>query len=141
MEKRTKKYQLTPREVDILYVMWKAGKPLVASEIAGEELALATVHTTLKRMMKKNVVEVEGFAKSGDVFARCYQPTVSLMEFELAAFSDAYKSMTCRDITVTDLMKAYLDGLEGDTLLEELDGLERFIKEKRKENGMGKRID
>ena len=62
-------------------------------------------------------------------------------EFELAAFSDAYKSMTCRDITVTDLMKAYLDGLEGDTLLEELDGLERFIKEKRKENGMGKRID
>lgn len=113
----------------------------MASEIAGEELALATVHTTLKRMMKKNVVEVKGFAKSGNVFARCYQPTVSLMEFELAAFSDAYKSMTCRDITVTDLMKAYLDGLEGDTLLEELDGLERFIKEKRKENGMRKRID
>ena len=133
MEKRTKSCKLTPREVDILYALWKAGRPLMASEIAGEELKLATVHTTLKRMLKKNVVEVVDFAKSGNVYGRCYQPTMSLMDFELRKFSDDYKNITCGEITVANLIEAYLDELDEETLLEELDGLEQFIKERRKE--------
>ena len=133
MEKRTKRYQLTPREVDILYAIWNAGRPLMASEIAGEELKLATVHTTLKRMLKKNVVEVVDFAKSGNVYGRCYQPTMSLKEFELQKFSNDYKNITCKEITVANLIEKYLDSLDEDTLSEELDGLEQFIKEKRKE--------
>lgn len=45
--------KLNEREIEILYILWNAQKPLLASEIANEEITLPTVHTTLKRMLKK----------------------------------------------------------------------------------------
>ena len=48
MSNTKSQYQLTPREIDILYTIWDADRPLMASEMASEELKLATVHTTLK---------------------------------------------------------------------------------------------
>ena len=55
MEKNRNRYNLSVREIDILYVLWKADRPLLASEIveADEKLKLPTVHTTLKRMLDK----------------------------------------------------------------------------------------
>lgn len=46
---------VSPRELDILHILWAAGTPLLASEImeSNDELRLATVHTTLTRMLKK----------------------------------------------------------------------------------------
>ena len=73
-----RKYQLAKREEDILYVLWSAGRPLLASEIANDDLQLSTVHTTLKRMMRKRLVEVVDFAKSGNVFG---QPYATLSHF------------------------------------------------------------
>lgn len=69
MEKKTNKYNLPERETEILYALWNAGRPLLASEIADvdEDLKIATVHTTLKRMLKKHLIEVVDFAKSGNV--------------------------------------------------------------------------
>ena len=55
MSNTKSQYQLTPREIDILYTIWDADRPLMASEMASEELKLATVHTTLKRMLRKNL--------------------------------------------------------------------------------------
>ena len=82
--RKKSKYDLPEREVEILYTLWEAGRPLLASEMAeaDEDLKLATVHTTLKRMLKKGLIEVVDFAKSGNVFGRCYQPTVSLEQRE-----------------------------------------------------------
>ena len=71
MSNTKSQYQLTPREIDILYTIWDADRPLMASEMASEELTLATVHTTLKRMLGKNLLDVVDFAKSGHVFGRC----------------------------------------------------------------------
>ena len=70
MGRKKNKYDLPEREVEILYTLWDAGRPLLASEMAdeGEELKLATVHTTLKRMLKKGLIEVVDFAKSGNVY-------------------------------------------------------------------------
>lgn len=65
---------VSPREMDILHILWTAGEPLLASEImeSKDELKLATVHTTLTRMLKKNLITVAGFARSGNVFGRRY---------------------------------------------------------------------
>lgn len=135
MENLIKPYQLPEREIEILYVMWEADRPLMASEIAeaDQELKLATVHTTLKRMLKKNLIEVVDFAKSGNVFGRCYQPTISMQEFELNKISNDYKRKKCLDITATNLVAALLSGQDNRMVQEELDRLEELIQEKRKE--------
>jgi Predicted transcriptional regulator len=135
MENLIKPYQLPEREIEILYVMWEADRPLMASEIAeaDQELKLATVHTTLKRMLKKNLIEVVDFAKSGNVFGRCYQPTISMQEFELNKISNDYKRKKCLDITATNLVAALLSGQDNRMVQEELDRLEKLIQEKRKE--------
>lgn len=135
MEKEKNEFYLPEREVDILYVMWNAGRPLMASEIteANEELKLATVHTTLKRMLKKNLIEVVDFAKSGNVFGRCYQPTLSLREFELGKISSEFKNKKSMDITASNLVAALLNDKDRGTVQQELDKLEKMIQEKREE--------
>ena len=135
MEKGKNAFYLPDREVDILYVMWNAGRPLMASEIteANEELKLATVHTTLKRMLKKNLIEVVDFAKSGNVFGRCYQPTLSLREFEMGKISSEFRNKKSSDITASNLVAALLNGEDNGKVQEELDKLEKMIQEKREE--------
>ena len=77
-------YSISSREMDILHILWAADRPLLASEImdANEELKLATVHTTLTRMLKKNLITVADFVRSGNVFGRRYKPLISRQEFE-----------------------------------------------------------
>ncbi len=126
-------YHLPIREIDILYVMWEAGKPLMASEIADadEELKLATVHTTLKRMLRKKLIEVVDFAKSGNVFGRCYQPTVTQEKFEMGKLSIDFRAKHRKDITACNLVAALLDDEDNNMAEEELDRLEKMIQEKR----------
>lgn len=129
MEKKERKYQVTVRENDILYALWKAGRPLLASEIASDELKLTTVHTTLKRMLKKNMVEVVDFTKSGNVFGRCYQPTISLRDYEMDNFCSTFQKSEChKDVTITGLMEKLLDDLDDEEVKKELDELEQVIK-------------
>ncbi len=133
MESKTKEYQVTRRENDILYVLWSAGRPLMASEIANDELMLTTVHTTLKRMLKKNLVEVVDFVKSGNVYGRCYQPTVSLSEYEMSKMSNDFKKIKSTEVTVTDLVAELLKNEDKETVKKELDELEQVIKDIRNE--------
>lgn len=105
----------------------------MASEMASEELKLATVHTTLKRMLRKNLLEVVGFAKSGNVFGRCYQPTFTMKEFELDMLSTAFKNRRCKEITIANYIAELLNRMEPEEALKMLDELEETVKELRKE--------
>lgn len=77
-------YNISSREMDILQILWAADRPLLASEImdANKELKLATVHTTLTRMLEKKFIVVADFVRSGNVFGRRYKPIVSLQKLE-----------------------------------------------------------
>ena len=133
MENDVSKYHLTQREIDILYALWNAGRPLMASEIADEELKLTTVHTSLKRMLKKNLVEVVDFVKSGNVYGRSYRPLLTLTEYEMDRFCNDFKNSRCGELSVAGLIEILLDGLDKETLKKELDDLEQTIKEIREE--------
>ena len=133
MKKKIDIYKMPPREVEIHYTLWDARRPLIASEIANEELKLATVHTTLKRMLKKDVLEVVDFAKSGNVYGRCYQPTISLMEFEMSRLCELFLRKKCKEITLASFVAEMLKGMDDADVLKELDELEKVIKQKRME--------
>ncbi len=137
MEKETirgiRKYQVADRERDILYILWNADRPLMASEIANEGVKLPTVHTTLKRMLAKNLVEAVDFAKSGNVYGRCYQPTITMMEFEMDRFASGFVKSDEKEVTIIDLLEALFKDMNKETLKRELDDLEQLIKEMRED--------
>lgn len=133
MDKDINKYQVTNREADILYTLWRADRPLMASEIANEGLKLTTVHTALKRMLKKELVEVVDFVKSGNVYGRSYRPTMSVTDFEMDKFCNEYNNCKSEDMSLVCLMETLLEGADKETVIEELNNLERIIKEKREE--------
>ncbi len=72
MDKKKKEVRFSSREVDILYILWNAGKPMLASEILAvdQKLKPATVNTALKKMLEKELVVVADFVKSGNVYGR-----------------------------------------------------------------------
>lgn len=86
----------------------------------------------IKENAEKNLLEVVDFAKSGNVFGRCYQPTISIMEFELDRLSAAFESRQCTEITLSKYIAALLDNMDKETALRELENLEKMIAEKRK---------
>lgn len=77
--------RLTKSEMEIMSVMWKAGRPLSRSEI----LTLSTdkswqdnsIHILLNGMLKKDAIRPVGFTRSGKVWARQYEPNVTMQEY------------------------------------------------------------
>jgi len=77
--------RLTKSEMEIMNVLWKAGRPLTRGEI----LELSTdktwqdnsIHILLNGMLKKEAIHPVGFARSGKVWARQYEPSVSINDY------------------------------------------------------------
>ena len=77
--------RLTKSEMEIMNVLWRAGRPLTRSDI----LELSTdktwqdnsIHILLNGMLKKNAIKPVGFARSGKVWAREYEPHVAVAEY------------------------------------------------------------
>ncbi len=103
----------------------------MASEIANDDLQLSTVHTTLKRMMRKRLVEVVDFAKSGNVFGRCYEAAITLEEYEKDKLYASHAKADRSKSDIVSVAEALLKGADNERLIQELDGLEELIKARR----------
>ena len=71
--------KLSPREKDVISVLWKTGKYLTASEITeyGEGLNINTVQSSLRNLKSKGYVDIADIVYSGTVLSRSYKPLVS----------------------------------------------------------------
>lgn len=78
-------YDVTKSQLEILQVMWAAGKPLSRGEVL--ELSWdkswkgSSIHILLNGLLKKELIVEAGFARSGKVWGRLYAPAISLEEF------------------------------------------------------------
>lgn len=77
--------RLTKSEMEIMNVLWRAGRPLTRGDI----LELSTektwqdnsIHILLNGMLKKNAIKPVGFSRSGKVWAREYAPNITVAEY------------------------------------------------------------
>lgn len=130
MSRKKDSVKLTSREADVLNVLWDAGKPIVASDIANRDKALSinTVQTALRELLKKGYIEVADIVYSGTVLCRSYQPTELAIELTTQNFTSQYKKIT-KNISPSMLFAALLDHEENeDELIQALDSI---IKEKK----------
>lgn len=128
-----KSTKLTGREMDILNILWQAEQPLVASEIAkwDDTLTINTVQATLRKLLKKELVEVADIVYSGTVLSRSYRPTEASRNLAIQEFSSQFRSFH-KMIPIPKFVASLLGQETNATIaLEEIEHLEEVIaKEK-----------
>ena len=77
--------ELTKSELEIMNVIWGAGKPLTRGEIL--EMSVDknwkdnSIHILLNRLLAKGAVAEGGFARSGKSYGRLYEATLTGVEY------------------------------------------------------------
>ncbi len=123
-------FALSKRELDVMNVLWGAGKPLIASDIPERDkrLSINTVQAVLKKLLQRGFIKVDKIVHSGTVLTRSYSPEITPEEY-------AVKYVTSEIFPFGQSMfrTGFLDALfESTENEEELIGeLEEFIMKKK----------
>ena len=85
-----------PRELEILNILWGSEKALTSMDItdAGKGLSQSTVQAILRKLLKNDMVTVDGITHSGNVLSRTYRPTERSKEVVLQQFVEQYKGIS-----------------------------------------------
>lgn len=122
--------KLTNRENDIMELLWKSEKPLIASDIArmDDNLSINTVQSVLKTLLKKGLIEVADIVYSGKVLTRSYRTTITADEFAISQFMHRAEYFD-KNISTSNIVNALLakEKDEEEAILE----LEKLIQERK----------
>ena len=121
-----KKYEVTNKELDVLKILWASKEPLTAKDIhtSHPNLVLSTVQISLKKLIKKNLVEIKDIVYSGTVLTRSYAPLVS----EEAFVIDQYEGLN-----MSVLLSEFLGNSSTENINEELNELEEILRQKKQD--------
>ncbi len=91
-ERKHEYTMMNPRELDVLNILWKSEKPMMATDIVneGDGLTQSTVTAVLRKLLHEQLVEVAGVTHSGKVLSRTYRPSESSRNIILKDFADNY---------------------------------------------------
>ena len=118
---------LSPRQLEVMEILWNAEKGLTASEIvnASNELQINTVQASLRSVITKKYIEVGDIVYSGTVLSRSYVPMVTREE---------YLNFSCKKLSEFSSSSLVMASLIGNTEnTDVLDELEVMIRKRKKE--------
>ncbi len=120
------KKKLSSRQFDIMNILWKSNKPMLASEIlnCNSELNINTVQSTLKSLISKGFIKISGVTYSGTVLARTYCPLISKEEYLQNLYNELGMS--------SDTNSLLISLIKQETSLEKLNELENILIETKK---------
>lgn len=121
-----KKYEVTNKELDVLKILWESQKSLTAKDIhtINPDLVLSTIQISLKKLIKKKLIEVKDIVYSGTVLTRSYVPLVS----EEAFVIDQYEGLN-----ISVLLSEFLGNSSSEKMSEELEELEEIFRQKKRD--------
>lgn len=127
---KKKDFALSKRELDVMNVLWAEGKPMIASEIPEKHpgLSINTVQAVLKKLLKREFIEVAKIVQSGTVLSRSYAPVITPEEYAVSYVTTEIFPFG-KSIAKMRFLSALFDSADNDSeLIEEL---EKFIQEKK----------
>ena len=74
---------LTEKEYEIMQILWKSEKPMLASEVMKQAKSASnnSIHHLLNRLMEKGFVKVAGNIKVVKAQSRLYAPALSAPDY------------------------------------------------------------
>ena len=130
-----KEYRLNKNELDIMYVLWEANKPLTAAEIVDgkKELTTPTVQRLLKKLLENDYVEVAEIIQVGKVLARSYKPKKNIEEY-LKEEVECFFPISGNKISLfRGIVTSFFSGNNKKDDEKILSELEKFVEDKKKE--------
>ncbi|MBQ9142627.1 MAG: BlaI/MecI/CopY family transcriptional regulator [Lachnospiraceae bacterium] len=127
-------FNLTGRERDILSILWNSEKSLIASEVVTyrEDLTINTVQAVLKKLLKRNLIEVDQIVYSGTVLSRSYKPTLTEAEFQTRMISANILDLKRFGISPAQFVLGFLGNSKTKMTDSEADELLAMIQARRK---------
>lgn len=131
MPRQNSRFKLTNRELDILNILWTAEKPLLASDIPkiDNSISINTAQAVLRKLLKKNLIEVADIVYSGTVLSRSYQPTISSNDFSLQQFVKQFQNLN-KSISTPSIVATLLGHEKNEKIV--IEELEKMLKERKK---------
>lgn len=118
---------LSPRQLQVMEILWEAKEGMTASAIvkSSPDLQINTVQASLRSLVAKKYVQVGDIVYSGTVLSRSYIPLVSREE---------YLEMSCRQLSKLSgpslVFANFIQAEKNEALLDEL---EEMIQQRKKE--------
>jgi len=108
---------LTKNEIEIMDVLWMAGRPLSRGEILAmsedKSWMDSSVHILLNSMLRKGAIREAGFVKCGKTCGRVYEAAFSCAQYHMSTLES-----TRMQPSFSELLEAYISqvGLDLDTI-------------------------
>lgn len=122
--------ELTKSELELMEVLWRAGRPLSGNEIIEnakkKSWKNASIHVLLNGLLSKQAIEQIGLVKSGKGYARTFGPTITSTDYYSEFFSESAQH-TSVPLIVSALFQ------RNPISLKDLEALEQLLEQKRKE--------
>jgi predicted transcriptional regulator len=120
-----KKYTISSREFEILEIFWEHKRNFTAKQIheMNPALSLSTIQNTLKKLLKKNLINIDDIVYSGTVLSRSYIACISKEEFILNQYEH---------IEIRNLIAGFLGNQSKDNLSREIEKIEELLESQRK---------
>ena len=122
---------LTERDMEILNILWESTESMTASQLieADPTLTINMVQAVLRRLLKKNLIQVDKIVYSRTALCRSYSPTVSASEFTLLHIGQEYQKLR-KHISISTLMASLLKGeKDPETLQQDIDELHTILEQ------------
>ncbi len=124
---------LTEKEYEVMEILWKNKKPMLASEIT-KSVSMASgnsTHHLLNRLMEKGVVKVAGNVKIVKAQSRLYMPAFTVAEFAALQTSALFKA-TSDKLDIKEFLNCLLK--KNKAVSEELTNeIKAFLDEEKRE--------
>lgn len=122
--------ELTKNELEIMEVLWEAGRPITSAEIVqlsvDKTWKSSSIHILINSLLKKKAIREVGFVRAGKGFSRTFEPTESNEKY----YSDYFANLANKT-SISTLFSALFKStdLSKDTIQE----LEDLLNKKKQE--------
>lgn len=126
------KFKLTPREIDVLNILWSNNEPLIASDIAkkGNNLSINTVQAVLRDLLNKKLIEVADIVYSGTVLTRSYRPLITEQDLMMKELKNQFKKIDKNVISIPSIVTFLIESEKDEKLI--IEELEKLLLERKK---------
>lgn len=122
---------LSPRDIDILNILWDTEKNMTASEIVSKDASLTmnTVQAVLRKLLKQNLIQIAEIVYSGKVLSRSFRPTLTPDDFAAYQLTSEFQRLH-GNISKTTLVSALLETeTDSQKALTEIEHLQQVLDE------------
>lgn len=118
------KNKVSNKEHEILSLMWDAGESLTAKQICDldDGMIMSTVQSSLRSLLKRNLIKVEDVVFSGKSLSRSYVPTLNQEQHMVKQYDS---------IDIKSFMMAFFEEKK-EISTSELESIEKLLDQARK---------